>query len=47
MINITLRPGKNGNEWSSVYLTHTGQSFQFPQIVSLSKDGLEKAGEKT
>ena len=36
MLNITLRPGRDKNGWNSVYVTQTGQMFQFPQIVSPS-----------
>lgn len=41
MLNVTLWPRKNGNGWNSMYVTHTGESFEFPQKTSLSpSDGL-------
>ena len=49
MLNVTLWPGKSGEDWCSVYLTNTGESFQFPQLTSLSPKGdvPKRNGEKT
>lgn len=37
MINLNMRPMRTKDGWVTVYTTHTGQQFQFPQITSLAE----------
>jgi hypothetical protein len=46
-LNVTLMPGKVGNEWHSTYITASGQTLNFPQITSLVRAStlVAKTGE--